>query len=106
MAIDRLETLRSLVDQNPGDSRTRYMLAMELGKNGDFEKAVHEYEAIIQNDADYVAAYFHGGQALEKLGRLEDARVMYRHGIHACDRIGNGKTKAELQGVLEALGSS
>src|SRR5262245_23091135 len=70
MATDRLEILRTLVEQNPGDSRTRYMLAMELSQSGQFESAAKEYAAIIANDADYVAAYYHGGQVLEKLGRL------------------------------------
>jgi tetratricopeptide (TPR) repeat protein len=106
MANDRLETLRSLAAQNPGDSRTRYMLAMELAHQGHLDAAVGEYRSIIEADGDYVAAYYHGGQALEKLGRSDEARAMYRRGIEACDRVGNGKTRAELEGVLEALGGA
>jgi tetratricopeptide (TPR) repeat protein len=102
---DRLEKLRALVSGNPADSRTRYMFAMELAQNGDFEAAANEYHSIINADRDYVAAYYHGGQALEKLGRLDEARAVYRKGIEACDRTGNGKTRAELEAVLEALGT-
>ena len=101
---NRIEVLRSLVAQNPSDSRTRYMLAMELTNAGELEAAVAEYEALLEADADYAAAYYHGGQALEKLGRDDDARALYRRGIEACERTGNDHTRAELQDVLDALG--
>ncbi|MCW5980853.1 MAG: tetratricopeptide repeat protein [Bryobacteraceae bacterium] len=106
MATDRLDTLKALVEQNPADSRTRYMLAMELARQGAPEAAVTEFAAIADADADYVAAYYHGGQALESLGRLDEARETYRRGIQACDRTGNQKTKSELQDVLDALGDA
>ena len=104
MATNRLEILKGLVEQNPADCRTRYMLAMELGNAGDLEAAIREHRTIIDNDPDYVAAYFHGGQTLEKLGREDEARVIYTKGIEACDRTGDAHTKSELQDVLEALG--
>jgi hypothetical protein len=49
------------------------------------------------------AAYFHGGQALEKLGRIEDARAMYQTGIETTSRTGDQHTKSELQGALDML---
>jgi tetratricopeptide (TPR) repeat protein len=103
MASDRLETLRGMVEQNPADSRTRYMLAMELGNNGDFAGALEQYKKIIEVDADYVAAYFHGGQTLEKLDRPDEAREIYSAGITACGRTGDDHTRDELQEALEAL---
>ena len=73
------------------------MLAMEMAKSGELEDSVKEYEAIIAADADYVAAYYHGGQALERLGHIDQARNLYRQGIVACDRIGNGKTSGRTE---------
>lgn len=104
MGIDRIEVLKTLVEQNPADSRTRYMLAMELTKRGDLDDAVGQYRAILAGDADYVAAYYHGGQALERLGRPEQARELYRLGIEACTRTGDQHTRSELQDVLDNLG--
>jgi hypothetical protein len=103
MSANRLDTLRGIVEQNPGDSRTRYMLAMELGNAGETEASVAEYRRIIDQDADYVAAYFHCGQALEKLERPGEAREVYKAGITVCDRVGDSHTKDELQDVLDAL---
>ena len=74
MATNRLEILKSLLEQNPQDSFARYGLAMEYAKAGDLEQAVSEFRAVLAGNGDYSYAYFHGGQTLEKLGRVEEAR--------------------------------
>lgn len=104
MTSNRLEVLKGLVAQNPSDSRTRYMLAMELVNAGDLESAVREFSVIADADPDYVAAYFHCGQTLEKLDRTGEARSFYQRGIEASTRAGDQKTRSELQEVLDALG--
>lgn len=104
MAANRLEILRGLVAREPGDNRTRYMLAVELGKAGEMEAALEELQAIIAAEADYTAAYYQSGQALEKLERFEEARSAYQRGIEACTRTGNEHAKDHLRDVLEALG--
>jgi len=103
MPANRLEILRNLVQQNPGDSRTRYMLAMELANSGELESAVAEYRAIIEADPGYIPSYFHCGQALARLGRIEEAREVYRQGIAACDRAGDSHTRQEIEEALAAL---
>ena len=52
---------------------------------------------------NYPAAYYHGGQTLEKLGRREDARALYRQGIEATTRIGDLHTRGEIQAALDLL---
>jgi tetratricopeptide (TPR) repeat protein len=104
MASNRLETLRSMVEQNPGDSFARYGLAMEYRNAGDLEGALREFRALLEANPDYAAACYHGGQTLEKLGRLEDARTMYHQGIEASARTGDQHTKSELQLALDLLG--
>ncbi len=103
MAGNRLEVLRQLVEQNPGDSRTRYMLAMELAGLGDLQGALGEYEALLARDPTYCYGYFHAGRALEKLGRREQARQMYLRGIEAAEQTGDAHARDELRGALEAL---
>ena len=103
MATNRLEILLGLVTQNPADSFARYGLAMEYAKAGQLEDAVTQFHGVIANNANYTYAYFHGGQNLEKLGRLEDAKDLYEQGIAAARRIGDGKALTELQAALELL---
>ena len=68
MATNRLEILQQMVAQDPNNTFARYGLAMEYANGGALEQAVSEFHNLIRHDADYSAAYFHGGQALEKLG--------------------------------------
>jgi tetratricopeptide (TPR) repeat protein len=103
MADNRLELLRNLVAQNPGDSFARYGLAMAYAGAGEHAQAVDEYRKLIEINPKYVAAYYHGGQALEKLGKIEDAREIYRRGIQISTQIGDDHTRGELEAVLDLL---
>ena len=104
MAENRLEILKNLVAQNPADSFARYGLAMAYAAAAKHAQAVDEYTKLIEMNPNYVAAYYHGGQALEKLGRLDEARQIYRRGIQVCAQIGDEHTRSELQAVLDLLG--
>jgi tetratricopeptide (TPR) repeat protein len=98
-----MEILKNMLAQNPRDSFARYGLAMEHANQGDLEQAIAEYRLLIENNPDYAAAYFHGGQALEKLGRIDDARQMYAKGIEVTSRTGDQHTRSELQAALDML---
>jgi Tfp pilus assembly protein PilF len=100
----RLETLKNLLMADPNSSRLRYMLAMELMNTGDLEGAAQEFRGLLAADPDYAAAYYHGGQVLEKLGRTEEARAIYRQGIEATTRTGDAHTRSEIQAALDILG--
>ena len=101
---NRLEVLTNMVAQNPNDSFSRYGLAMEYANSGDLERAIQEYRALLAVNPNYSAGYYHGGQTLEKLGRREEARALYREGIEATTRIGDLHTRSELQAALDLLG--
>jgi Tfp pilus assembly protein PilF len=103
MSATRLEILRTMVEQKPEDAFGRYGLAMEYVRTGDLEAAVAEFEALLAHNPGYAAGYFHGGQTLEKLGRVEDARALYRRGIDVTTASGDGHTKSELIAALQML---
>jgi tetratricopeptide (TPR) repeat protein len=103
MASTRLEILKGMVAQNPKDSFSRYGLAMEYRNSGDLEGALREFRELIAVNPDYAYAYFHGGQTLERMGRLEDAAEMYRAGIASASRTGDQHASGELQGALDLL---
>ena len=103
MAANRLEILKSMVAQNPNDSFSRYGLAMEYRNTGDLEAAIAEFRALIAANPDYVAAYFHGGQTLERAARIDEARELYQGGIAASLRTGDGHARAELEAALSML---
>lgn len=101
--MDRLQALRNILDRNPADSFARYGLAMEFVKAGDYEAALAEFESLLAVAPNYLYAYYHAGQALEKLGRLEQAKNMYRRGLEAAVAAGDSHAQSELSGALEQL---
>lgn len=103
MASTRLDILKSMVEQNPADTFARYGLAMEYRNTGDLEAAVTEFRALMANNPDYSPAYFHGGQTLERLGRIEDARGLYLQGVEVTTRSGDQHARSEMQGALDML---
>jgi tetratricopeptide (TPR) repeat protein len=98
-----MEVLKAMLQQNPADAFARYGLAMELVKSGDLSGAVTEFQALLHHNPNYAAAYFHGGQVLEKLGDLEQARALYERGIEVTSRTGDAHTRSELQAALDML---
>jgi tetratricopeptide (TPR) repeat protein len=102
--VERLNRLKELLQQNPRDSFVRYGLAMEYARQARLEEAIGEFRTLITADPDYVAAYFHAGQTLEKLGRSDEARTIYREGIEAAGRRGDQRASSELEAALEFLG--
>ena len=104
MASTRLEALKEMVAQKPADGFLRYGLAMEYRNAGDLQAALQEFRAVRENTPDYSAAYFHGGQTLEKLGLLDEARQWYQDGIEVTTRKGDLHTRSELQTALDMLG--
>jgi Tfp pilus assembly protein PilF len=101
---NRLEILKSMVAQNPNDSFSRYGLAMEYRNTGDLETAMAEFRSLMVSNPDYVAAYFHGGQTLERLGLEDEAREVYRQGVEAAARTGNQHARSEMEAALALLG--
>ena len=102
--MDRIEALTALLAQDPRNSFARYGLAQSLATASRFDEAMAAYRQLLAADADYVAAYFHGGQTLEKMGLLDDARALYEEGITACTRKGDMHTRSEIQTALDILG--
>ncbi|HUS06273.1 MAG TPA: tetratricopeptide repeat protein [Bryobacteraceae bacterium] len=101
---NRLETLKSMVEQNPNDSFARYGLAMEYANSGQLDEAVAAYRALLDVNPDYAAGYYHGARTLEKLGKIDEARAMYEKGIEVTTRTGDMHTRSELQAALDILG--
>ncbi len=97
----RIEILQQLLEQNPSSAFARYGLAMEYLKAGQFDRAMEAFEAVVAAEPNYSAAYFHGGQTLEKMGKIDEAREIYRRGI-AVTR--DPHALSELEAALDILG--
>ena len=104
MASNRLDTLKSMLDQDPASAFARYGLAMEYVNLGRFDEAIDEFHTLLGSHPDYSAGYFHAGRTLERVAKIDEARVMYEKGIEATTRTGDAHTRSELQAALDMLG--
>ena len=74
---------------------------MEYVNMGELANAIPEFEAVLVADPAYAAAYYHGGQTLEKLGRIDDARDFYKRGLA---KSADSHARGELEAALAILG--
>jgi len=100
----RLEVLKQLVEQNPADGFTRYGLALEYANSNNLTEALVQFDELLRHNPDYAYGYFQRGKALERIGRMEDARAAYEAGIEAAGRSGDAHARSEIQGALDLLG--
>jgi len=101
--MNRLEVLQSMVEQNPTDAFSRYGLAMEFKNGGRLEEAIDQFVTLLEHNPSYTSGYFQAAQTLEKLGRTDDARGLYRRGIEAASAAGDDHAAAEMQAALDIL---
>ena len=77
---------------------------MEYVNTGEWARAIPEFDAVLKTDPAYSAAYYHGGQALERMGNAVEAREMYQQGIEATTRKGDFHTRDEIRAALDLMG--
>jgi Tfp pilus assembly protein PilF len=101
--MNRIEILKTFLEQDPRDSFSRYALALEYVKAGRPDDARREFETVRENDPGYVATYFQLGQLYRTLGLKHDAEKCLRQGVVAATKAGDEHTRSELEGALEML---
>jgi Tfp pilus assembly protein PilF len=97
----RTQLLEQILATDPANKLARYGLAMEYVNSGEWARAIPEFETVLASDPAYAAAYYHGGQTLEKMGELDKARDFYRRGIAAAR---DAHALGELEAALSILG--
>jgi Tfp pilus assembly protein PilF len=99
----KIKQLARQIKNNPGDSFSKFALALEFRKEGEFKKARILFEDILSSDPDYVGVYYHLGKLYESLDRLDDAQNLYQKGIIIADEQNKQRTKKELREALQQL---
>ena len=103
--MDRASLLSELLSQDPNNVLARYGLAMEYSNNGDFSRALEEFQKLLATNPDYAAGYFMAAQTLVKAKRPEEAKKMLENGIVAAQRKGDNHARSEMQAMLEEISS-
>jgi Tfp pilus assembly protein PilF len=99
--MDRAGQLRGFIERSPDEPFPRYALALELKGEGDVEGAARELEELLRRNSSYLAAYLQLGLLLQALGRMEEARDVFRRGQVLAQQKGDTHTLSELTQALE-----
>jgi tetratricopeptide (TPR) repeat protein len=99
----RREMLEQFVAQKPADAFARYGLALECVKQGDDVAALGHFEKLLETSPDYVAGYFHYGQLLSRMGRLDQARRILSQGTMVAQKTGDLHARDEIEAALALL---
>jgi Tfp pilus assembly protein PilF len=100
---DRMEKIKELLCQMPGDNFLKHALALEYIKMGNDADARNLFEEILAQDIDYVGSYYHLAKLLEKNNETDLAISWYKKGMEAAKRAGNAHAYLELQTAYQEL---
>jgi cytochrome c-type biogenesis protein CcmH/NrfG len=101
--MDRTAMLAELLAQDPNNVLARYGLAMEYSNSGEFDRALAEFQKLLDANPDYAAGYFMAAQTLVKAKRPEEAKRMLHDGIAAAQRKGDNHARSEMQAMLDEI---
>ena len=96
----RLEKLQSMLADDPQDSMLRYMVALELEKEGNNAQSLELLQGLMSDATPYVPAFVMAGQQLTGLGRADEARMTFREGIEQARQQGDEHAAGEMNQFL------
>lgn len=100
---NRLEKLKALLEGNPTDQLTRYMLAMEHDKAGETDECLDLFNGLMDETPAYIPAFVMCGQLFARLGRNDDARATFQRGIPAAQQQNDDHAAGEMSQFLAEL---
>ncbi len=100
MSQARIELFTRMLEQDPQNTTVRFGLANELVKAELWTDAVDQLRLYLGQADDQGAAYGKLAQALEKLGRGEEARAAYTQGIATATQHGHPGLAQEFELAL------
>ena len=101
--MTRREKLEGMLAAEPLDQLLRYMLAMELDKEGDNTRSLSYLIGLMDEATPYVPAFLMAGQQFTRLDRTDEARAAFQRGIEAAHQQGDAHAFEELKRFLSEL---
>lgn len=103
MAESRITVFQKMLASDPTNTAVRFGLANEWLKLEGYDEAAAELQIYLQQANDQGNAYGKLALALERLGRVDDARAAYEQGIAAANQHGHPGMAQEFQLALDEL---
>ena len=101
--MERIEQLKSFLQDSPGDSFLKHALALEYIKRGEEAEARKWFEEILTHDPGYIGSYYHLAKLLERAGETDAAVQWYEKGMEEAKKAGDQHALSELRSAWEEL---
>ena len=101
--INRIKILKQYLEEDNNDHFSRYALALEVMEIGETNETIRLLKEVLNQNADFLAAYYQLGRAFEISHQKEDAVQIYKQGIEVAQKQKNAKTESELKTALFSL---
>ena len=101
--MDRISKIKTLLEQQPGDSFLQHALALEYEKAGDAAAAIETLQHLLNEHPEATGSYYHYARLLAQTGETEKALETYRAGMDACRKAGDAHALRELQAAYDEL---
>jgi predicted Zn-dependent protease len=99
--MDKVASLKEILEQDPKNAFARYGLAMEYAGRGETEAALAEFGQLVADHPDYTAGYFMAAQTLAKARRDAEAKQRLAEGMECARRTGDQHALREMQAMLD-----
>jgi tetratricopeptide (TPR) repeat protein len=103
MAINRIEKLTEMLNDNPTDCFVMFALGLENIKLQNNEAALNLFKKILITDENYSGVYYHLGKLYERLNDTANAEITYEKGLEICKKLKEQHNYNELRGALDAM---
>lgn len=100
---DRIEKIKTFLQQSPDDCFLNHALALEYIKLGDDVHAGELFKKNMTFDPAYLATYYHYAKLLERLGDEQRAISIYEQGLEQSKKADDNHTYSELRSAYEEL---
>lgn len=101
--MDRIATIKEMLQSTPKDSFLRHALALEYIKLGEKNAAKEQFEQLLADDPNYVGSYYHIAKLMEELLDKEAAIHWYEKGMQIAKQLNERHAYNELQSAYEEL---
>jgi tetratricopeptide (TPR) repeat protein len=101
--MNRIEQLKSFLQESPGDNFLIHALALEFIKGGDDQSGLSYFLSNLENSPQYIPTYYHLGKLYERIGETQKAIDIYARGMEIAKESGDNHAFSELRSVYEEL---
>ena len=101
--MERINKLKTFLQQNPADDFLQHALALEYIKIGEEHQAKDLFIKILNHNPNYIGSYYHLAKLLERVNENQAAIEFYEKGMAIAKLLKDNHSYNELQAAYEDL---